>query len=594
MRLIVPYVDEVDAVDKRLMALAEFLGIPCETLLLDRDTYHHAEFLERAVSDRRACFVVNPRVLQQWGHEGTVTAELVSCLASRFPHLFIHGLRAASFDSSLIAALSQGRIQSVQAIDSADAVYEVEKDTKDVCEAFAGLRFGPTNLGKDHVLVGLPSVPHERRLISIDGRSFMTCLKHGNTEILILGSEDVVDLDSVAGDSPLTQHFSRLVAPVMALRHIFGEQCWRPVEQHACVIIDDPLLRRNYGFLNFETLAGLVEKHNFHTSIAFIPHNYRRNSSQIVDMFRNNSARLSICFHGCDHTEAEMASTDGTLLNTILRIAELRMSRHEASAGLVCDKVMVFPQGAFSIEAMKVLKSRNFLAAVNTLPHPLGQREPLTVRELIQPAVTRYAGFPLFLRRYVKAIQSQEIAFNLLFGKPVLIVEHHEIFKHPELLVDAVRKVNSLAPGIQWSRLENAVSGAVLKRTAPVGTQQVRAFSGTVKIFNDSNRTETFSIEWNYPDASCSLEQVLNDGTPCDDMEVSESRVQLSARLQPLSSATFSLLHRNLDSTRSTLGFQSNAKAFVRRRLSELRDNQLSRFPRLRNAAQTLRQRYLG
>ncbi len=590
----IPYVDAVDAVDARLMALAEFLGISCETLSLDRGTRHYGKFVEKAVSDRRACFVLNPRVLQRWTGGTEVSTELVSCLVSHFPCLLVHGLSAGSFDSILIAALSQGRLDTVQAIDGADALYEIEKDAKDVCEAFSGLKFGPTNPGNDHVFAVPPDSSAVRRLISIGGRPFMTCMRQDNTEIFLLGSKDVLDLDSPVDGSSLAQHFSRLVPQVMALRHIFGEQCWRPVEQYGCVIIDDPLLRRNYGFLNFEQLLRLAEEYNFHTSIAFIPHNYRRNSPRVVDLFLSHGARLSICFHGCDHTKAEMASSETTLLNTILRTAETRMDRHEATTGLVCDRVMVFPQGAFSVEAMRVLKIRNFRAAVNTLPQPVGHREPLTFRELIQPAVTRYGGFPLFLRRYVKGIQSQDIAFDLLFGKPVLIVEHHEIFEHPELLIEVVRKVNSLAPDIKWARLERVVSSAVLKRKAPDATKQVRAYSGNVRIFNDSNRTETFSIEWNYPEASCSVDQVLNDGTPCAGIEVSEFGVRLSVQLQALSSATFSLVYRNRDSSQNSLGFQSNAKAFVRRRLSELRDNRLSRYPWLLNVARTLKERYLN
>jgi hypothetical protein len=584
--------DELDAVDSRLIGLAEFLGIQCETRSLDRGVRDHADFMQKMVSDRRACFVVNPRVLQRWVGGENVPPELISSLVSRFGFIFVHGLRVESFDASMIAALSHGRLRNIEAIGEGEALYQIEKDTKDICETFSGLEFGPTNPVNDHVFGA--AAPGLRTLISIGGRPFMTSMNREGTEILFLASEDVVDLDSPAGDSLLSGSFSRLVPQAMALRHIFGEECWRPGEQYACVIIDDPLLRRKYGFLNFEHLFKLVEKHKFHTSIAFIPHNYRRNSPQIIELFRNNGERLSICFHGSDHTEAELASTDAALLNTILRIAEMRMNRHEQKAGFACDKVMVFPQGAFSPEAMRVLKMRNFFAAVNTEPYPVGQSSPLTVRELIHPAILRYEGFPLFLRQYVKETQSQDIAFNLYFGKPILIVEHHEIFEHPDLLVDAVQKVNSLAPGIHWSGLERAVSNSVLRRRGPDGTQQVRAYSGKVRIFNNSNYAERFSIEWNSAGTSASVEGVLDNGIPCPGVEVNECGIRVLVEMPPLSSRTFSVIHRNAGAARESLGLRWNAKAFVRRRLSELRDNHLSRNPRLLSAARTLRERYLS
>lgn len=588
----IPYIGEVDPVDSRLKSIAEFLGIRCETLPLDQETSNYVEFIENAVADRRLCFLLNPRVLQRWIAAGSVPAELVSCLVYRFPYLLVHGLRVSSFDASVIAALSERQLLGVQTIGEAGQVYEFEKDTNDVCHAFSGIKFGPTNPVNDHVIGVADSNVAVRRLISIGSHVFMASMKRGQAEILFLASEDVADLDSVTGDSPMGSHFSRLVPLVMALRHLFGQECWLPGEANACVVIDDPLLRGKYGYLDFGRLSELVEKYNFHTCIAFIPHNYRRNSPRIAKLFRNNAERLSICFHGNDHTKEELASTDTGLLNTILRIAMMRMDQHGEKTGLVCDKVMVFPQGAFSVEAMKVLKTLNFLAAVNTGPNPLGQSLPLTIREYIQPAVLRYAGFPLFLRRYVKEIRAEDIAFSLFFGKPVLIVEHHEIFKHPELLVDVVEKVNSLAPGIHWCGLERAVSKSFLTRKGPDGARQIRAYSGEVRIANDSNRIERLSIEWNGSGVSDSVEQVLNSGIPCPDIEIDECGVRIQAELPPRSSRTFSVIHRNIGPTRLSIGFKKNAKAFVRRRLSELRDNHLSRNPRLLHLTRALHERY--
>lgn len=54
---------------------------------------------------------------------------------------------------------------------------------------------------------------------------------------------------------------------------------------HACIIIDDPLLRENYGFLNYRKLLDLMDKHDFHTSIAFIPWNYNRTDKNLATLF---------------------------------------------------------------------------------------------------------------------------------------------------------------------------------------------------------------------------------------------------------------------------------------------------------------------
>ena len=282
-------------------------------------------------------------------------------------------------------------------------------------------------------------------------------------------------------------------------------------------------------------------------------------------MFRENSDRLSICFHGNDHTAAELASTDTALLNTMLGIAEERMNGHEQTTGLRCGKVMVFPQGRFSIEAMEILKCRNFHAAVNTVHAPVGLQLPLTIADFAQPAVLRYGGFPLFIRTYVKKTQSEDIAFNVFFGRPVLIVEHHDIFRHPESLVDVVQKVNSVVPGIFWSNLESAVDSSILRRRAPDETLQVRAYSTNVRVANDSAAVERFSIEWGRLGEYSPFEQVLQDGVRLSGVDVDDAGIRVSAELAPHTSQTFSVLYRSAQATNRDLGFRWNAKAFLRK-----------------------------
>jgi hypothetical protein len=572
--------------------LAEFLGIPCETLAL-ANVAEHAEFLEKNVPDQCSCFVVNPQVMKEWVGLDGIPAELAAFLLSRFPHLLVHGLHLEAFDSEMVAALSRGRLKSVDAIDGDRPVYVIAKDIKHVCEAFSGLSFGPVNPVNDHVFCTSGNDPAVEQLISIGGRPFMAAVRLEETEILFVASEDVADLNAEVGDAPLTEYFSRLVPHAMALRYAAGDECWRPCKAHASIIIDDPLLRKSYGFLNFESLLRLADQHNFHTTIAFIPHNFRRNSPRITCMFQGNAARLSICFHGNDHTGAEFASTDMALLNTMLNVAEHRMEVHHKMTGLPCDRVMVFPQGNFSIEAMKALKSHNFYAAVNTVPHPAEQPVRLTIGELAQPAVLRYGGFPLFIRKPIRQTQSHDIAFNLFFGRPVLIVEHHEIFQRPESLVEIAARINSVASEVHWSNLATVVGNSILTRRAPNGTHHVRAYSGTVRISNESSSIRRYSIEWGGSCDGASIEHVLIDGTPCIAFEIHDAGLRLSVEVAPGSSRTFSLVHRNKHATVGSLGFRWNAQAFLRRRLSELRDNYLSKNQHLLSAAKALQRRFL-
>jgi hypothetical protein len=359
----------------------------------------------------------------------------------------------------------------------------------------------------------------------------------------------------------------------MALRTIFGEQCWQPSGHYANLIIDDPLLRPKYGHLDFKVLLELMEKHNFSTTIAFVPRNYRRSLPQTVQMFRQHSDRLSICFHGNDHTLGEFASTDITRLNTAVSIAEFRMGLHTKSSSVPCVKVMVFPHEQFSEQAMRVLKACNFRAVVNSEASPQGPDITFTLAEIAQPANLRHGGLPLYYRRKPGQIKQQDLAFALFFGRPAFIFEHHEMFKRPEALIETVLMINSMAPGIRWTNLAVATANTNLRRRISEDTYRVRAYSTTAQVENNEDRSRRFIVEWNHPAGSPPVGKILRDGAIQLPFEVVDSTILVSTEITAHSSHMYSVFYRNEYPSLRGLGLAHNIKALVRRRLSEARDN---------------------
>ena len=333
------------------------------------------------------------------------------------------------------------------------------------------------------------------------------------------------------GDAWLGETFTRFVPYAMALRHIFGNQCWRPAQSYANVLVDDPLLRPNYGFLNFERLLQQMEEHNFKTTIAFIPYNFRRSSKRIVRLFQQNANRISLCFHGNDHTGAEFAATNPALLNAMLWTAQKRMAVHGKSTGLPCDRIMVFPQGRFSVDAMAALGFHNFDAAVNTVPRPYGQSDRLTLRELSEPAVLRYSGFPLFLRKSSMDTKDSDIAFKLFFGIPILIVEHHNIFADPQRLIEAVQRINRAAPGIHWSSAGDAVRGSILQKRVCPDLVHLKAYARSIHVENSGSR-QNVSNRMGLPASKSSLDGPYRKlDRRCAEFCVDESTITIAARM---------------------------------------------------------------
>jgi hypothetical protein len=513
----------------------------------------------------------------------------VSALVEGYSQLLVYGLRAGAFDCTLVQVLSGGRLQSIEPVNGGSP-YTCSKDAREFCGSFAGLTFGCADSTNDHVFASAAAVCLIEPQILIDDKPFVVRIRERGMTAVFVAGEELADLDMPAGDTPLTGYFSRFVPYAMALRYLAGDMCWRPIQALAAVVIDDPLLRTKYGFLNFRSLLSMTEKHNFHAAIGFIPHNFRRSSRRIVRLFLENPERLSICFHGNDHTQGEFASPDGRFLNLLLRVATKRMALHQKRTGLACDPVMVFPQGKFSTEAMRALQSHNFYAAVNTTPHPVHNPTSLTLRELAQPAVLRYGCFPLFLRKPVDKIRPEDIAFNVFFGRPVLIVEHHQDFEDEERLTSLVNAINSIIPEMQWTSLAAVTSQSLLYRRAPDGLQEFRAYAGTVRIPIDASADRCCSVEWMVSMDPGAIAGVAINGRPCSFERIEES-LRATLELSAGQSVALAVIPAPGDPDQKTLDLKWKIKAFLRRRLSEFRDNYLCRNDGMLKAARAVQRR---
>ena len=594
MKLVVPCLGSLNSTDARLVRLGEFLGCKYELLPLEKGSAPSLDFIKKHVGDEDSCFVVNPAVIRECLSSESFPQDLASSLTSQFPFVLIHNLSLDPFTASTMNTLSAGRLPSVHAIDRPGLRYDVASGHDRVCGAFSGLTFGPVDVANDRFIAERPGSGTVRTYIAIGGRPFFAGVQRERAEVLILANAKVAGLDEKVASKGLTGFFSHLIPASMLLRYVFGEECWHPNQHHATFIIDDPLLRKNYGFLNYAQLLRLMDEYDFHTSIAFIPHNYLRNSTGITRMFRQRPDRFSICFHGNDHTAAEFATKDSGLLNSMLTEAEERMRVFQTKTGIHYDDVMVFPQGHFSVDAMKVLKARNFSAAVNSGPYPLGEHMGLTLADMLEPAILKYGGLPLFLREYVGEMTSQDVAFNLFFGKPVLIMEHHDFFKDPKCLPQLVSRINALAPEICWSNLRTTVQNSYLMRRAPDGALQIRVYSNVVNIKNDSPNPLVCHVNWP-GSAESTVQKVLVDGIPGPDERANGASVSLLCELPPHSSKTFLLVQQNdFGSSDEHHTLPWRVKAFLRRRLSEIRDNYLSKSRPLSSVAKLLKRHLLN
>jgi hypothetical protein len=394
---------------------------------------------------------------------------------------------------------------------------------------------------------------------------------------MLLAGRQVADLDAaVPNDASILEFFPDLAPLMMFLFSASRNGLWHNDAPNACFIIDDPLLKERYGFLEYPKLLEVMEAKGFCTSIAFIPWNYRRSNRSVTELFASYPHRYSLCVHGCDHTAGEFGGTDRPLLRAKAQKALDRMMAHRQLSRLPFDEVMVFPQGVFSTTAIEALKSCGYLAAVNSTVHPIDSGEALTLRELLEVAVTRFSNFPVFIRRYPKKLA--ELAFDLFLGKPVLVVEHHGYFRCGyDALTEIVEKLNGFDERLEWTTLANTCSQACLRRTAENGNIHVWFFTDRFRLQNNTGKPQCYVLcRRRLPEAP--LLGVTINGLHADYVE-EENFLRMHLSLDVGQLAEVGIQYSKIDPVALTLERDRvrNVKVFVRRYLSECRDNYVDR-----------------
>lgn len=310
-------------------------------------------------------------------------------------------------------------------------------------------------------------------------------------------SERLIDIDAELKTSnfDIRDHFFSAAPFVSYVRWAFEHSSWNAPEPSACLVIDDPLLKTRYGFLRFRELLALMKRAGFSTSIAFIPWNWRRSDPKVVKLFNDNRDNYSLCIHGCDHTGGEFGISNQQRLRGITREAISRMSLHEARTGLAHDRVMVFPQGIFSEQAIAELKHAGFNAVVNTEVHSTTPgAHQLRISDVWDVAVMSYANFPLYTRRY-PAQGIENLAFDLLLGKPCLIVVHHDFFSHGYAsLAQFINKLNALKVSLTWRSLGEVVRRGYRQKKLHSDYVEIEMYGSELLIENRSKQTLSYHV----------------------------------------------------------------------------------------------------
>lgn len=555
------------ASEERARKIVEFMGATAE--LMDASLGNDGPALRRLVGGCTA-LITSARSLAALAERLESGVDALAGLLAAIPHVFVYGFEATERHAAILQALSSGTLVGPEGLSDNNVTFQAATDSPRLLKQFSGLSIAQGKAAGCAAFVsasaGLPS----GTLIAAEGRPVLVRIDRHGSELFLMASDEVADLDvDVAADPALLPWFSRLVPLMIFLRGALGDQVWHSRQSFACFIIDDPLLRRRYGFLDFAKLLEAVGPRRFAASIAFIPWNYRRSDRRIAKLFAGPARSLSVCVHGCDHTGAEFAAHDAELLEGKARLALNRMQAHAELSGVAFDEVMVFPQGLFSSQALCALNETGYLAAINTHLNPDGENRQLRLRELLDVAVTSFDGVPLFVRHYPRDVA--EFAFDLFLGKPAFIVEHHGYFREGyAALVSFIEQLNAVDTDLQWASPGQICSRAVLMKTGESSAVMVRSYSNRMRIENSGSELKQYVLLRRISNPELPL--VTVNGRTCES-ESFHDELKVSFSLQPGESAELLIAPARSKAASANRPDVLNARVMARRFLSEFRDN---------------------
>jgi hypothetical protein len=247
---------------------------------------------------------------------------------------------------------------------------------------------------------------------------------------------------------------------------------------------------------------------------------------------------------------------------------------------------MVFPQGVFSTESLAALQRSHFVAAVNTEVQPTDTAESVTVSDLWGGAITRYGGVALFTRRYPHHGLAN-FAFDIMLGKPCLVVEHHDYFGNGgQQVAEFVDELNALNGGLEWMPLTKVLRRSYHWRPSANGGVEIRLYASEAEVKNSTAEPKVFTLMRSEVDAA-EISRVSIGGEDAD-WGVAEGHLSFACHLLP-GVESLCRIHRPVRSHEIRRpGPAEMIRVASRRGLSEFRDRVLARNELLRSVGRWL------
>jgi hypothetical protein len=575
---------------RHFASLAECFGIKAELFELQPHCSLAAAF-QSAVSAGEAGVVLDVTSLEETCQAKDME-QTASLLAQHEIALLLLTTSAGGPDDRLLKALTHGVVQQSERVNRAVTIGFPEH-SRVFSRELASHSF--SRQAEEALRLNIPASGKAEIIMTLDEAPSFVRLSLGKAGVFVWATNRVFDvLRPLRAETEFELASDCYVPGIVFLRSAFGDRCWHNPQARAGMVIDDPLLDKHYGLIDFPQLLASARRNHYHITLAFIPWNHWRGSAMRARMFLDHADCFSICAHGCDHTKQEFGSADYQDLLRKNFLASQRMEQHRERTGLPSEPLMVCPHEHYSLEAMRAFAdSRQFLGVVCTACMPRNLASPsLRGADLLLPAQDSFFGFPVFKRHYPGNMSV--FAMALFLGKPAILVEHHEFFRGgPGAMEAFVSQLAKIRPDIKWPSLAEIARRTHWRRRLSGHRQEVRFFTDDFTLEHESDDEGEYRFVRRT--AAAQVRRVTVGG-----MEVPVARddgwITFEYRARPRETLRINVEVAPLQPAKTRVpGFKYQTAVALRRGLSEFRDNVIARndfaLRTAKSVVKTLRQR---
>jgi len=183
-----------------------------------------------------------------------------------------------------------------------------------------------------------------------------------------------------------------------------------------------------------------------------------------------------------------------------------------------------------------------------------------------------YGDFPIYTRRY-PAQGVENLAFDLLLGKPCLVVIHHDFCRDGcARLVRFIDQLNALKVPLTWRPLGDVVRRSYRQKELSPDSVEIEMYGTELRVKNRSDQRKRFIIRRRESEPT-TVKEIRAESDQIA-WNFSKGHVVFEIELNPGESRTVSIKFHDLSGNgqySETIGYK--VKTLLRRYLSEARDN---------------------